>query len=49
MRLVVIEAGTQTYSVYEGKQMLAQYICERLLTAEEVEALRLLEEMPGVA
>lgn len=49
MRLVVIDARAQSYSVYEDAQMLAQYTCERLLTAEEIEALRVLEEMPGVA
>lgn len=49
MRTILIEAATKTYTVYEGRQMLAQYVCDQLLTAEQIEELRVMPEMPGVA
>lgn len=49
MRLVVIEAESKTYTVYEDRKMLAQYSVDFLLTADHVEELRTMPELPEVA
>lgn len=40
MRTVVINARELTYTVYEGRQLVAKYQASDLLNAEEIERLR---------
>lgn len=52
MRLVLVDAKARTYAVYEGKRRLAVYQLgpdESPLSTEEIEAMRTLEQLPGVA
>lgn len=42
MRLVLIEG--KTYSVYEGRRMIAQYKADGPISPEEVEMIRNVEE-----
>lgn len=39
-RIVLVQAATLTYAVYEGRRQLAVFTSNRLLTPDEVESLR---------
>ena len=40
VKLVVVEAKSKTYSVYDGRNMTAKFVSEHLLYPSEVEELR---------
>jgi hypothetical protein len=48
MRLIVIDAEQQTYTLYEDRKMLAEFQADELLDAGEVEELRVMNLATGV-
>lgn len=46
MRLVVIEDAKKTYRVYDGENFIAEYMSDGVLSAEQVEEIRVNEPPP---